>query len=395
MRILYIADGRSPTALNWIRYFVEQGHEVHLASTFDTKVDLALASFTFIPVAFSKAAISKPGKQSPAKRYFSLQLRTRIRQWLGPLTLRKAARLLRQLATEIQPDLVHAMRIPFEGMLAAEAGLSAPLITSVWGNDFTLHAPSSPLMRKFTRNSTCSLAALHSDTRRDQALALQWGFDPNKQSIVLPGNGGIRSEIFYQLPESTQSSQAKARVQVINPRGIRSYMRNDTFFKAIPYILRVRPESRFLCPSMEGEIEAEQWVRDLKLEDYVRLMPRLSPKAMADAYHSSQVMVSPSAHDGTPNSLLEAMACGVFPVVGDIESVKEWIRDGENGLLADIDDPKALADSIIRAIKDAELRASAAKINAAIIAERAEYGMVMQQADAFYARVLEKEGNTI
>ena len=391
MRILYIADGRSATALNWIRYFVEKGDEVHLASTFDAKIDLPLASYTFIPVAFSKAAISSPGKQSPAKRFFSLQFRTRVRQWLGPLTLRKAAKALRLLAEEIQPDLIHAMRIPFEGMLAAEAGLSAPLITSVWGNDFTLHAPSSPLMRKFTRNSTCSPAALHSDTKRDQKLALKWGFDPEKQSIVLPGNGGIRSDIFYQLPESTQPSQVKARVQVINPRGIRAYMRNDTFFKAIPYILRVRPETRFLCPSMEGEVEAEKWVRELKLESYVRLMPRLSPKAMADAYHSSQVMISPSAHDGTPNTLLEAMACGVFPVVGNIDSVKEWIRDGENGLLADIDDPEALAASVIRALKDAKLRASAAKINAAIIAERAEYGMVMQQADVFYSQVLEKE----
>ena len=52
MRILFVADGRSPIALNWIGYFLEQGYEVHLASTFACPADVRLASFTVIPVAF-------------------------------------------------------------------------------------------------------------------------------------------------------------------------------------------------------------------------------------------------------------------------------------------------------------------------------------------------------
>ncbi len=393
-RILFIADGRSPTALNWIRHFVDKGHEVHLATTFDSKVDLKLASLTFIPVAGSRAEKSEVGKQAPLKRYLPLQLRTKIKQYVGPLTLRRSAKELRKLAEKIQPDLVHAMRIPFEGMLASEAALSAPLISSVWGNDFTLHAASNPMMARATRNAICRTDALHSDTQRDQDLALEWGFDPVKNSIVLPGNGGIRSEIFYPLPEASEAGKIKARIHVINPRGIRAYMRNDTFFKAIPLVLRKRPEVRFLCPSMEGEAEAEKWVRDLNLDGYVQLMPRLGPRAMADAYHSSQVMVSPSAHDGTPNTLLEAMACGVFPVVGDIESVREWIKHGENGFLADIQSPENLANSIIAALKKPELRAKAARMNIKIISERAEYGSVMRQAEDFYERVLsEKAAN--
>ena len=49
-------------------------------------------------------------------------LRTTLRQWLGPLTLPGAARRLRTLIDHLQPDLIHAMRIPYEGMLAALAG---------------------------------------------------------------------------------------------------------------------------------------------------------------------------------------------------------------------------------------------------------------------------------
>ena len=56
MRILFVADGRSPIALNWIRYFVDCGDEVHLASTFPCRPELALASLSIVPVAFSQSA---------------------------------------------------------------------------------------------------------------------------------------------------------------------------------------------------------------------------------------------------------------------------------------------------------------------------------------------------
>lgn len=54
---------------------------------------------------------------------------------------------------------------------------------------------------------------------------------------------------------------------------------------------------------------------------------------MAELFRLSSVAVSPSLHDGTPNTLLEAMDCGCIIVTGDIESVREWINDGENGSL--------------------------------------------------------------
>jgi glycosyltransferase involved in cell wall biosynthesis len=61
-------------------------------------------------------------------------------------------------------------------------------------------------------------------------------------------------------------------------------------------------------------------------------------KKWADVFRGAQIVVSPSIHDGTPNSLLEAMACGCFPVAGDLESIREWITHGQNGLLFDAND---------------------------------------------------------
>ena len=81
------------------------------------------------------------------------------------------------------------MRIPFEGMVASSAKTDAPLLVSVWGNDFTLHAESTPLMASYTGKTLEKADALHADCKRDIRLGVGRGFDCTKPSVVLPGGG--------------------------------------------------------------------------------------------------------------------------------------------------------------------------------------------------------------
>jgi glycosyltransferase involved in cell wall biosynthesis len=177
-------------------------------------------------------------------------------------------------------------------------------------------------------------------------------------------------------------------VTVINPRGFRAYVRNDTFFKAIPRVLEKHPLVRFVCPAMAGEAQAEKWVAELKIGHAVDLLPPQNRLQMADLFRRAEVMVSITTHDGTPNTLLEALACGCFPIAGDIESLREWITPGQNGLLVDPGDPGAMAGAILTAIADPQLRRQAQDWNLSIVCERAEYQRVMQQASEFYSQLL-------
>jgi glycosyltransferase involved in cell wall biosynthesis len=111
---------------------------------------------------------------------------------------------------------------------------------------------------------------------------------------------------------------------------------------------------------------------------------------MATVYRMSKVMVSPSEHDGTPNTFLEAIACGCFPVVGDLESLREWIADGENGLLIDPDDAEGLAQATSRALTSADLREKANKVNQGLVDERADRELVAISAERFYEDVVER-----
>ena len=398
MKVIFVVDGRSPIALNWIRYFAKREHEVHLASIYPCQPDLDLASLSIIPVAFSGAVVSggqdKTGagvKSRLLKAIATPKIRTWLRQRFVPRSLPKAADQLGSLISEIQPDIVHAMRIPYEGMLAATvfSALSTPrcpLLVSIWGNDFTLHAPATQQMTRLTRFTMEHADGLHTDCYRDQSLAKKWGFNPAKPAVVLPGGGGIQLDIF-RLPTPTERSKATAQV-VINPRGLRAYVRNDTFFKAIPLVLEKKPQARFVCPTMAGAPEAERWVNELGIRHAVTLLPQQSRAEMANLFRQAQVVVSPSTHDGTPNTLLEALACGCFPVVGDIEPLREWITQGKNGFLVDPTDPQALADAMITALQKTELRAQAQKFNSRLIIERAEYQHSMEQAEDFYQSLI-------
>ncbi|GAB4503868.1 MAG: hypothetical protein Fur0043_08610 [Anaerolineales bacterium] len=388
MRLLFVADGRSPIALQWIRYFTERGHEVYLASTFACQPQLDLKGLDFIPVAFSgtKRATASPASRSASSRSLNLSVplkaRAALRHLLGPLTISRSARRLREVIGRIAPDLIHAMRIPYEGMLAADACVGIPLLVSVWGNDFTLHAPSTPLMSHYTRRTMQTANALHADCQRDIRLARQWGLAPARPTLVAPGNGGLRSDIFHP------PAQAVEAPVVVNPRGFRAYVRNDTFFRAIPLILQEIPTARFLCASMAGEAQALRWIETLGIAPAVELLPPLPHEQMAAIFRRAAVLVSPSVHDGTPNSLLEGMACGCFPIAGDLESIREWITDGKNGLLIDATDPHALARATLMALQGPRLREQATLINTALIQERADYHTCMRQAETFYSNLI-------
>jgi glycosyltransferase involved in cell wall biosynthesis len=224
--------------------------------------------------------------------------------------------------------------------------------------------------------------ALHADCHRDIRLAREWGFSAEKPDLVAPGNGGVRSDIFYPPAKPVEEPT------IINPRGFRPYVCNDAFFKAIPIVLQKQPNARFIFALMAGESQAIRWTQELNIGHAVELLPPLSHSQMAEVFRRAQIIASPSIHDGTPNTLLEGIACGCFPIAGDLESIREWITPNENGLLFDSTNPHSIADAIISALENKNLRQTAAGLNQNIIATRAEYRHNMQMAEEFYEEVI-------
>jgi hypothetical protein len=294
---------------------------------------------------------------------------------------------LRDRIQTIGPDLVHALRIPFEGMLATAAMRpeyvamrNIPLAISVWGNDFTLHAASGQRLAALTRGALQRADAVLADCRRDIRLAGVWGLPTGRPTMVAPGGGGIRSTTFY--PAALDQTLP---LRIVQPRGQRAYVENEAFLRSVPAVRERYPGVRFVCPGLAGSDGLSRLAGSLGIGRTVDLLPQLPQPELADLFRHSAIVLSPTTHDGTPNTVLEALACGCFPVAGDLESIREWITPGENGLLVDAASPASISAGILTAIEDPGLRARARAINLNLISERADYAKVMPEAEAFYA----------
>lgn len=401
MHILITADGRSPIAINWIRMVLDAGHMVTLVTTYPCQEIPGVEHIIPLHVAFGSLA---GGGSSPSSALRRLVRRFRplfqaARNTFAPLGMERAGRQFSRLVEQVQPDIVHALRIPYEGILASHTPPGIPLVVNIWGNDFTLHANSSRMLGRLTTGTLRRADALMADTRRDLRLAVRWGFDSTKPALALPSAGGIdleqvgaavslpfRQEVFAKIPKDIP--------WVVNPRGIRAYTRTDVFFQSIPLVLNRWQNVRFLCPGMENRKEAEDWVQRLGIDDHVHLLPVLSQDDLWRLFSRSVMSLSITMHDGTPNTLLEAMSCGSLPIAGDLETLREWITPGVNGLLVDPNQPQAVADAMLLGFANPQLFRTAAEINRNIILERAETRMVREKLQKFYQEILQGTGET-
>ncbi|MBG0770108.1 MAG: glycosyltransferase family 4 protein [Anaerolineaceae bacterium] len=403
-KILVIADGRSTTARSWIAHLRKIGYQVSLVSTYPYQPMDGVSEAIVLPLAlsrFNKDGVggvgekAKPGLSARIKksaRVF-IPLYRKLRSLIGPFTIRAHTTSYLDFLAKVQPDLVHALRIPFEGMLGSATPESIPFLVATWGNDLTLHAVSTPWMKKATRRCLERADGLTSDTQRDIRLAHKWGLSADAPTLTVPGSGGLDLAGFDRISAEDFNPEAfnlpTGVPWVVNPRGIRpGSLHQEEFFAAIPKILAEAPETVFICPALAGVREAEGWVAKWNIVDQTHLLPKLNQTQLFALFKRSQVFVSPASHDGTPNSLLEAIACGCYPVVGRIESLEDWITEGINGALVDPRDSDSLAQAILTALRSPEMRAKAAEVNRQILLERAADQATLPAIAAFYAHFL-------
>ena len=114
----------------------------------------------------------------------------------------------------------------------------------------------------------------------------------------------------------------------------------------------------------EGEYRSsiERRVAALGLTEAVHLLGRRDD--VPSLLKSADVFVFTSLTEGMPNSVIEAMACGLPVVSTDVAACRELIMDGNTGCLVRSRSPRAFADAVIRLWNDRD--------SATAMAERAK-----------------------
>jgi glycosyltransferase involved in cell wall biosynthesis len=391
VRVLLVADVQSPTTWGWVDAVRSAGVLVFGADGLPWPRQPGIGLGTEGADRSARQRLRSLAGATPG----GLRAIAKSRQVAGPLLAPVKGRRLRRVVKRVRPDVVHGLRIPYEAMAAVAACPSAvPMAVSIWGNDLTHEALRSRRSSHATRGVLARADLLFADCQRDIDLARTWGLPPTAATAVLPGGGGIdlarMAEGGRGLTSQLGHLLEPERRLIVNPRGARPYVRNDVLLEALSLIATsLDPRVRVVFVDAAHDATLRHAIERHRLRDKIVVLGKCSPCEVLSLLGRADVSVSITDQDGTPNTLLEAMAAGAVPVCSDLPSIREWIEPARNGFLAAFKDPQAVADALRLALglSDAGRGAIRAE-NARIIAARAERRSIGELAAQMYRESL-------
>ena len=98
------------------------------------------------------------------------------------------------------------------------------------------------------------------------------------------------------------------------------------------------------------------YVKCKELQSRVRVNGWINLEKKIEALRTSTMLVLPSHSEGIPNVVLEAMATETPILATSVGGVKEILRDGENALIVEINNPIDLSEKIRQMLQDKGLR---------------------------------------
>ena len=102
--------------------------------------------------------------------------------------------------------------------------------------------------------------------------------------------------------------------------------------------------------------QLREYVQNKNLNDVISVHGWINGEDKIRALHASTLLVLPSHSEGIPNVILEAMATRTPIIATSVGGIKEILRDGENALIAKVNDANDLSEKIARMLGDRNLR---------------------------------------
>ena len=321
---------------------------LNLAAATRVAWHVALAILRTSPIGFARLvrSVRRDTADLPYRRYRRLTL------------LALGLRLKR-----LRPDVVH-----FEWHSAASHSLplldfwDCPVTTSFRGSDIRVY-PHTPGMERYASRLPKVLvkaSAVHCVSESLKTEAVAFGLDPAKVRLARPA---VDPELFK--PAVNRGDGDDGLLRAIMVGWLRWEKGHEYALVAIRTLL-----DRDVAVQLEivGSVPAERrrrmderarilhTIADLGLKQHVRLAGEASSAEISARLRASDVFLHASVTEGTPNAIVEAMACGLPVVAVRCGGVPEAVTDGVEGFLVPPRDPERLAESLQRLWQDDDLR---------------------------------------
>src|SRR5258706_9451779 len=212
--------------------------------------------------------------------------------------------------------------------------------------------------------------------RRQMSVAAGLAFCALEQARPFADAGLVYPETqLYEVPESTsrfapgdrqearRATDVKGDPAVLWVGHLNANKDPLTVLEGISAAARELPRLQLFCCFGAAPLLRDVQSRiatDPGLRDRVHLLGRVPHERIEQLMRAADLFVLGSHREGSGYSLIEALACGLPPVVTDIPSFRSLTGAGTVGRLWPCDDPYALRDAIrsVAAYADSKMRAA-------------------------------------
>ncbi len=251
-----------------------------------------------------------------------------------------------------RPDII----VAFFGVPSGPAAWLAniiyglPYVISMRGGDVpgfrpydfaTYHKLVAPLLRLVWHRA----AVLVANSTGLQDLAQK--FDARVPMEVIPN--GVNIAHYVEVERQWQPTRMLLVGRLVYQKGIDLLLDALAELKSLDWTLSLVGDG----PQAEN---LRSQAEELDILERIRFESWLSGDALLAQYQAANLFVLPSRHEGMPNAVLEAMACGLPVVASRIAGNEELVVTGETGLLVPSEEVPALKDALAELISDAPRR---------------------------------------
>ncbi len=343
-------DNAGRFVYDFARELSRSGCSIHVIAPHDSKVvmnsfSFAVEHFTyFFPKSFQSLAYGAGMVSRIKSHWFRL---FQLPFFLGSFFLS---------ALKSKGEVLHAYWTPASLVaLAVKLFTGKPVVLHLWGSDilFTqIPIIWHLLVKLFNRADAIICESQHF---ADQIIAKGVS---RKLVTVLPN--GIDLEQFKPLDKislRTQWGLPLDRPLLLTIGSLSEIKGHKYLLTALPNILEAYgPVQVVIVGEGEFRLFTELMIAKLKLNNCVHLAGFQKGETIAQWLNTADIFVLPSLLEGTPNILLEAMACELPVVSTSVGGIGSVIEDGENGLLISPKSGTELADAVISLLRDPVLR---------------------------------------
>lgn len=298
---------------------------------------------------------------------------------LSARTLPEWLRALHTLVREFQPDVIHAQSVRTT-VAAALAAPRTPLLATLHGIEESDELGAALALRA-SRARVAAVSQASADGIQRHRLA--------PQVVIVPGGVDVeeleraaRTEPATAIPDNRPLVTCLARHFPV--KGV------DVLVEAFPRVLESVAGAGLLLvgggPDHETLIARSE---ELGIRDAVTFTDRQPNPAPYLA--AGDLVVLPSRREGLPVSALEAFALDRAVVATAVGGTPDVVRDGDTGWLVPPDDPAALADAIVSALRHPEERARRARLGHELVSGSYSMAAMIDRIEDL-CRALSKRG---